>query len=128
MRAALRKGLPLLALILSFAFLPAISSPTSDRQPVTEALGWIRSTPGQAVQYNYAMTARVRLLFFWAGKDDVGGGYIRHGVSTEDSRKEFFQVLFGSDPAKAPRTINRWGAGTEISWHKNPVALSSSPE
>jgi hypothetical protein len=128
MRAALRKGLPPLALILSFAFLPAVSSPTSDRQPVTEALGWIRSTPGQAVQYNYAMTARVRLLFFWAGKDDVGGGYIRRGVASEDPREEFFQVLFGSDPAKAPRSINRWGAGTEVSWHKSAVAASSLKE
>src|SRR5262249_7065657 len=37
-------------------------------------------------------------------------------------RKEFFQVLFGSDPAKAPRAINRWGAGTEVSWHRNSDA------
>ena len=119
MRAGLGGRLPLLALILSFAFVPAASSSTSDRQPVTEALRWIRSTPGQAVQYNYTMTARVPLLFFWAGKDDVGGGYIRRGAANEDPREEFFQVLFGSDPAKAPRSINRWGAGTEVSWHKN---------
>lgn len=128
MRAALRGKLPLLALLLSFAFLPAASSPTSDRQPVTEALAWIRSAPGQVVQYNYTMTARVRLLFFWTGKDDVGGGYIRRGVASDDPREEFFQVLFGSDPAKAPRAINRWGAGTEVSWHKNAVALFSSKE
>jgi len=127
MKAAFRGRLSLLALFLLFSFLPAASS-TSDRQPVTEALGWIRSTPSQAVQYNYTMTARVRLLFFWAEKDDVGGGYIRRGVATEDPREEFFQVLFGSDPAKAPRGINRWGAGTEVSWHKNSVALSSSTE
>ena len=74
------------------------------------------------------MTARVRLLFFWAGKDDVGGGYIRRGIASEDSRKEFFQVLFGSDPAKAPRAINRWGAGTEVSWHKEAVSLASPQE
>jgi hypothetical protein len=74
------------------------------------------------------MTARVRVLFFWAGKDDVGGGYIRRGVANEDPREEFFQVLFGSDPAKAPRSINRWGAGTEVSWHKNAVAPSASQE
>jgi hypothetical protein len=24
------------------------------------------------------------------------------------------QLLFGSDPAKAPRAIDRWGAGTEV--------------
>jgi hypothetical protein len=67
------------------------------------------------------MTARVRLLFFWAGKDDVGGGYVRRGVSSDDPHQELLQVLFGSDPAKAPRAINRWGAGTEVVWHKNPV-------
>src|SRR5215475_14218029 len=128
MRAALRGKLCLLALLLSFSFLPAASSSTSDHQPVVEALGWIRSTPRQIVQYNYTMTARVRLLFFWAGKDDVGGGYIRRGVSSEDPREEFFQVLFGSDPAKAPRSINRWGAGTEVSWHKNAVAPASLQE
>jgi hypothetical protein len=128
MRAALRGRLSLVALFLSFSLLPSASSPTSDRQPVTEALGWIRSTPRQIVQYNYTMTARVRLLFFWVGKDDIGGGYIRRGVSSDDPREELFQVLFGSDPAKAPRAINRWGAGTEISWHKNAVDSSSSHE
>ncbi len=128
MRAALRGTFPLLAL-LSFSFLlPAASSSASDRQPIHEALEWVRSSPRQMVQYNYDMTARVRLLFFWAGKDDVGGGYIRRGVSTDDSRKEFIQVLFGSDPAKAPRAINRWGAGTEISWHNKPVALGAAQE
>lgn len=68
------------------------------------------------------MTARVHLLFFWAGKDDVGSGYIRRGSSRSESHEEFFQVLFFSDPEKAPRAINRWGAGTEIAWHKDPVA------
>jgi len=117
-----------LAVTASFSLLPATSSPSSDRQTITEALEWVRATPQHAVQYNYGMTARVRLLVFWAGKDDVGGGYIRRGVSAEDPRKEIFQVLFGSDPAKAPRAINRWGAGTEVSWHKQPVNLRFSQE
>lgn len=67
------------------------------------------------------MTARVLLLFFWAGKDDAGSGYIRRGASSADSREEFFQVLFGSDPQKAPRAINCWGAATEIARHKDPL-------
>jgi hypothetical protein len=130
-REGLRVKAPAFARILglavtSFSLLSAASSSTSDRQPITEALEWLRATPQHVVQYNYGMSARVRLLLFWAGKDDVGGGYIRRGVSAEDPRKEFFQVLFGSDPAKAPRAINRWGAGTEISWHKQPVNLSFS--
>jgi hypothetical protein len=88
---------------------------------IAEALRWVRSAPESAADYEYVMTVRVRLLLFWAGKDDVGGGYIRRGFLAEDRRQELIQVLFGSDPAKAPRAINRWGAGTEIVWHKNPA-------
>ena len=90
----------------------------SDARVIQAALESIKTLPDGVAEYDYVMTARVRLLFFWAGKDDVGGGYIRRGRSTEDPRKEFFQVLFGSDPAKAPRAINRWGAGTEMSVHR----------
>ncbi|HME12803.1 MAG TPA: hypothetical protein VKF79_08085 [Candidatus Acidoferrum sp.] len=72
------------------------------------------------------MTVRLRLLFFWVSKDDVGGGYIRRGVSKDEPRLELFQVLFGSDPAKAPKQINRWGAGTEAEWHSNPIAPASA--
>jgi len=128
MRTTLRERLLVLVLVSFFFLLPAASSPNADRQPISEALAWVRSSTRQMVQYNYEMTARVRLLFFWAGKDDVGGGYIRRGVSSEDSRKELIQVLFGSDPAKAPRAINRWGAGTEISWHAQPMNLGSARE
>ena len=74
MRAAVRGKIPLLAALLLFTLLPVASSPISDRQPITEALQWVRSSPKHVLQYNYAMTARVRLLFFWVGKDDVGGG------------------------------------------------------
>ena len=117
MRVALHAGLAGAFLFFLSALLPA--SATSDRQPIDEALLWVRNSPRHLVQYDYTMTARVHLLFFWVGKDDVGGGYIRRGVSTDDPHQEFFQVLFGSDPEKAPRAINRWGAGTEISWHKD---------
>jgi hypothetical protein len=66
------------------------------------------------VQYEYLMTARVRLLLFWVGKDDVGGGYIRRGRLAQDPDSEVIELLIGSDPAKAPRAINRWGAASEI--------------
>ena len=64
-------------------------------------------------QYNYGMTGRVRLVLLWAGADDVGGGYIRRAQSTADPKLRITQVLFGSDPSKAPRKINHWGAATE---------------
>jgi hypothetical protein len=117
----LRCSLVLILFVVAFSATCA----TSDRQPIAEALRWVRSSPRRAVQYDYIMTARVRILFFWAGKDDVGGGYIRRGISDSDPHEEFFQILFGSDPEKAPRAINRWGAGTEVARHKNPVSPSA---
>jgi hypothetical protein len=72
-------------------------------------------TPMQVdVQFDYIMTARVRLLVFWVGKDDVGGGYIRRGRLPQDPDSDVIELLMGSDPAKAPRAINRWGAASEI--------------
>src|ERR1700730_10637445 len=65
-------------------------------------------------QFDYSMTARVRLLLFWVGKDDVGGGYIRRGTLPLDPASDVIELLIGSDPAKAPRAINRWGAASEI--------------
>jgi hypothetical protein len=113
-------------LFLAFFFASLLlTQPASPQQagmaPVAEVLDWVKNPPKSLVEYDYVMTARVRLLFFWVGKDDVGGGYIRRGISSEAPREEMFQVLFGSDPARAPRAINRWGAGTEILWHKSPA-------
>jgi hypothetical protein len=113
-----------LLFFLFFLFPSIRATPASaDRQPILDALRWVREPLAASVQYNYVMTARVRLLFFWTGKDDVGSGYVRRGSSRADSHEEFFQVLFGSDPGKAPRAINRWRAGTELAWHRSPVAV-----
>lgn len=128
MSLAQQLSLALFLLLPISVFLPGSSSPVANREPIHEALRWVQNAPHQYVQYDYVMTARLRLLFFWASKDDVGGGYIRRGVFTEDPRLEFIQVLFGSDPDKAPRAINRWGAGTEVSWHKDPIGSRQSDD
>jgi hypothetical protein len=117
-----------LALLLALIPLTAMTADPPDRQPIVEALTWVREAPKDLVEYDYVMTARVRLIFFWAGKDDVGGGYIRRGVSSTDPHQELFQVLFGSDPAKAPKAINRWGAGTEVAWHKDAVVSGAKSD
>jgi hypothetical protein len=70
--------------------------------------------PHLDAQFDYTMTARLRLLLFWVGKDDVGGGYIRRGALPQDPTSDVIELLIGSDPAKAPRAINRWGAASEI--------------
>lgn len=110
----LRPHFPI-AFLLLFLFAPALLRAQADEKvALEEALHWVRQSPLDSVQYNYEMTARVRLLVFWAGKENVGGGYVRKGRSSQEQNVELVQVLFGSDPAKAPRAINRWGAGTEV--------------
>jgi hypothetical protein len=85
----------------------------ADAAAVAEAARWIQAEPRFTAQYHYVMTCRIRLLFFWTRKDDVGGGYVKVGEALDDPRLEIIQLLFGSDPAKA-HGINRWGAGTEV--------------
>lgn len=87
---------------------------TSDQAGIREAAGWIGHEEKIETEYNYVMTCKLHLLLFWAGSDDVGGGYVRIGKASGEAREEMIQILFGSDPAKAPLAINRWGAGTEV--------------
>ncbi len=86
----------------------------SDQAAIQEAARWIARPDKIESDYNYVMTCKLRLLFFWTGKDDVGGGYVRIGETSGDDPQQMIQILFGSDPAKAPLSINRWGAGTEV--------------
>jgi len=65
-------------------------------------------------QYDYVMTGQIRLLILWIGKDDVGGGYIRLESDQSQPHLEAIRLKIGSDPDKAPRRINRWGAATEV--------------
>ncbi len=59
-------------------------------------------------EHRYRIAAKIRpLLLFWIGKDDVGGARIRWRKGDGDARG--CDALIGSDPARAPRKINRWG-------------------
>jgi hypothetical protein len=52
------------------------------------------------------MAGRVRPLLFWIGRDDVGMGEI---VWRGAEGAVAYELLIGTDAAKAPRGINRWG-------------------
>jgi hypothetical protein len=87
---------------------------TADLTAIQEAAGWIKRENKVETEYRYVMSCKVRFVFFWGGKDDVGGGYVHIGKAVGDERQQMVQLLFGSDPGKAPLSINRWGAGTEV--------------
>jgi hypothetical protein len=75
------------------------------------------------------MRGRVRLLFFWVGKDRVGGGHIallKPVVARRSCPCEGVEIMFGSDPSRVPGQINRWGYGNEWAcWREDD---SSSPK
>jgi hypothetical protein len=93
---------------------PPAAPDTSDQTAIQEAANWIGRQNRIETEYRYVMTCKVRFVFFWGGRDDVGGGYVRIGKAAGDEGEEMIQFLFGSDPAKAPLAINRWGGGTEV--------------
>jgi len=107
---------PLACFLLLAATRIVLPSPpdTPDAAAIRETVSWIQSRPRLEAEYNYILTCRLRLLIFWVSGDDVGGGYIKMGRAAGDPNLRIIQLLFGSDPAKAPRAINRWGAGTEV--------------
>lgn len=58
-------------------------------------------------EHRYRMAAKIRPLLFWIGKDNVGGARIRWRQGDGDDRG--YDLLIGSDPARSPRKVNRWG-------------------
>jgi len=119
----------LLVLLAAGTMVGQASAPEASEQYIQttlqRAIGEIRDQPSSLEQFDYIMTARVRLLLFWAGADDVGGGYIRRQISTDNPPSKLFQLVIGSDPGKAPRNINRWGAAWEM-LARSPSADSST--
>jgi hypothetical protein len=57
--------------------------------------------------HRYRLSAAIRPLLFWVGAKNVGASHIVWREQ-EDGRKGY-ELLLGSDPARAPRRINRWG-------------------
>jgi hypothetical protein len=57
--------------------------------------------------HRYRLSAAIRPLLFWVGAKNVGDAHIVWR-DQEEGRKGY-ELLLGSDPARAPRHINRWG-------------------
>ena len=58
-------------------------------------------------EHRYRLSAAIRPLLFWVGAKNVGAAHIVWR-DQEEGRKGY-ELLLGSDPARAPRRINRWG-------------------
>jgi hypothetical protein len=57
--------------------------------------------------HKYRVDARARPFLFWIRKANVGDGRITWRTGPDGTVG--YELLVGTDPARAPRRINRWG-------------------
>jgi hypothetical protein len=57
--------------------------------------------------HSYTMSGRVRLLLVWVGRSRIGGA--RVNWREQDGVGRGLEVLIGTDPARAPFHLNKWG-------------------
>ena len=103
------RGLAVLVLAVGVAPLLATTKPAT--APTEPALTESASVPGQALSivraHRYRMAGRIRPLLFWIGRDEVG--FARIVWRADEMGGRAFEFLVGTDPAVAPRRLNRWG-------------------
>ena len=82
-------------------------SPAAAQDVAASAVAGQPSTLPMLAEHRYRMLGKARPLLFWITRDEVGGARITwrgDGASASG-----YELLIGSDPAKAPMKINRWG-------------------
>jgi hypothetical protein len=93
----------LVALLLS----AAAAVPAAPAESIPDG----RSAAPVTAERRYRLSAAIRPLLFWITAGNVGGARI---VWRQDGReRRGYELLLGSDPARAPRRINRWGWARE---------------
>jgi hypothetical protein len=79
----------------------SLPSPAAEPSP-----GGAAAAPATA-EHRYRLSAAIRPFFFWISRANVGGARIVW--RTDGNGRKGYELLLGSDPARAPRKINRWG-------------------
>ena len=83
-------------------------APRTGDPPALPAAG---AVPGAGLpivkSHAYVMAGAVRPILFWMGRDDIGLARIVWRADAAGPRG--YELLVGTDPARAPRAINRWG-------------------
>jgi hypothetical protein len=104
------------AVIVGFVLATAFVTPAAGRHAPDRAAAFAPTSEialradlsmRPVMTHRYTMSGKVRPLLFWIGKDDIGLARIvwRRG----DNGAVGYELLVGTDPAKAPRSLNRWG-------------------
>jgi hypothetical protein len=101
--AGMRPSRALAATLLLSASAAAVS-------PADLTPGGLPSAP-VTLEHRYRLAAAIRPLLFWIGAGNVGGARIVW--RSDGGSRRGYELLLGSDPARAPRKINRWGWARE---------------
>jgi hypothetical protein len=102
-------------LVATMAALLGVTSPSGRLGAVPPAGSAVRlfpdEVPGSRLpvlkERGYVMSGAVRPLLFWIGREDIGLARIVWRGNHDGARG--YELLVGTDPARAPRGINRWG-------------------
>jgi len=65
------------------------------------------SPPSRTLERQYTVRARVRPLVFWTGRREVGDAWFVSRAAANGGKR--LELLIGTDPARTPMHINRWG-------------------
>jgi hypothetical protein len=113
-RVTVRDRLVAAGLTVAFAVVaidiehPAAAGYRALLQPPEQAVLPVHGGLPVVAEHHYRIAGKIRpLLLFWIGKDNVGGARLRWRRGDNDARG--YDMLIGSDPARAPRGVNRWG-------------------
>lgn len=105
-------GKPLSALlVLALSWVFGVSGSQAPPTPVSQAAGGALDSldppVGGAVlaEHRYRIVGKLRLAFFWAGRDDVGSARM---TWRSDGTTSALTLLVGSNPVRAPRNMNEW--------------------
>ena len=83
-------------------------------------------TPGARIpivkERHYVMSGAVRPLLFWMVREDIGLARIVWRRGSDGSRG--YELLVGTDPARAPGRINRWGFISEEAFGSDGSVLA----
>jgi hypothetical protein len=106
-----RAAISAAACALCVAGMAGAARPAPQVPPAAPAAGRLGPAPSADElpllrAHRYRMAGRVRPLLFWIGRDNVGMGEI---VWRAGDGSVGFELLIGTDAARAPRGINRWG-------------------
>jgi hypothetical protein len=95
--SAAARASSVLVLSVTVALSLAAAEPAPDGHPAAPV----------TAEHRYRLSAAIRPLLFWVGAKNVGGARIvwRH----DGAGRKGYELLLGSDPARAPRRVNRWG-------------------